>query len=133
MVRACGFEGIVSSATLLVACAGTLGEAPQVEESGLYDSSGAPVIATLQAKDGRVTISAAGGHVRYALIGGDGVEKSLTPEELQVSEPDLYEIVKHATAVSGGRGSASYLDARVEPESRRNEPASRFAGSSRTP
>jgi hypothetical protein len=97
---------------LLLGCSGMLAEpAPQVETAALHDSAGDPVIATLHTKDSELRITSSGGRVRYSLLDVDGASKSLTLEELQSYDPNLYEFVKNVTA-SRGLGP---LDARVGP------------------
>ena len=108
-----------SCAGALLSCAGALEEpAPQPGEAALHDATGAPVIATLKTKDAAVAITSAAGHVRYALPSAAGGETSLTIEQLQSYDPDLYELVRHATAAGAARGTAPLLDARfvAEPE-----------------
>jgi hypothetical protein len=97
-----------------LACSGMLSEpAPQVETAALHDSAGDPVIATLHTKDSELRITSSGGHVRYSLLDAEGVSKSLTLEQLQSYDPNLYEFVKNATA----RRGMPVLDARVVPSS----------------
>jgi hypothetical protein len=100
-----------------VACSGMLAEpAPQVETAALHDSAGDAVIATLHTKDSELTITSSGGHVRYSLLDEQGLSKSLTLDELQRHDPNLYEFVKAAMARSswGGQKGGPVLDARVE-------------------
>ena len=98
----------------LLACSGMLAEpAPQVETAALHDSAGDPVIATLHTKDSELRITSSGGNVRYSLLDAEGVIKSLTLEQLQSYDPNLYEFVKNATA----RRGMPVLDARVAPSS----------------
>lgn len=95
----------------LFACSGMLAEpAPQVETAALHDESGDAVIATLHTKDSELRVLSSGGGVRYSLLDVEGVSKSLTLEELQSYDPNLYEFVKAATARRGPP-----LDARVGP------------------
>src|SRR5688572_2712616 len=95
-----------------LACSGMLAEpAPQVETAALHDSAGDPVIATLHTKDSELRITSSGGSLRYSLLDAEGVSKSLTLEQLQSYDPNLYEFVKHATA----RRGMPVLDARVVP------------------
>jgi hypothetical protein len=75
--------------------------APQVETAALHDSAGDPVIATLRTKDSELTITSSGGRVRYSLLDAGGLSKSLTLEELQRHDPNLYEFVKAAIASRG--------------------------------
>jgi hypothetical protein len=108
----------VSAAVLLasgfsIACSGMLAEpAPQVETAALHDSAGHPVIATLHTKDSELRITSSGGTLRYSLLDAEGASKSLTLEQLQSYDPNLYEFVKNATA---SRGMMPVLDARVAP------------------
>jgi hypothetical protein len=96
-----------------VACSGMLAEpAPQVETAALHDAAGDPVIATLHTKNSELRITSSGGHVRYSLLDEEGNSKSLTLEQLQSYDPNLYEFVKNATASSG---MFPVLDARVAP------------------
>jgi hypothetical protein len=96
-----------------IACSGMLAEpAPQVETAALHDSAGDPVIATLHTKNSELRITSSGGRVRYALLDEEGNSKSLTLEQLQSYDPNLYEFVKNATASSG---MMPVLDARVPP------------------
>jgi hypothetical protein len=96
-----------------VACSGMLAEpAPRVETAALHDSAGDPVIATLHTKNSELQITSSGGHVRYSLLDEEGNSKSLTLEQLQSYDPNLYEFVKKATASSG---MMPVLDARVAP------------------
>lgn len=102
----------LSAAGVLLACSGMLSEpAPQVETAALHDSAGDPVIATLHTKDSELRITSSGGNLRYSLLDAEGVSKSLTLEQLQSYDPNLYEFVKHATA----RRGMPVLDARVVP------------------
>lgn len=117
-VTASAVAALVTS-TFCVACSGMLAEpAPQVETAALHDSSGDPVIATLHTKNSELRITSSGGHVRYALLDEEGNSKSLTLEQLQSFDPNLYEFVKNATASSG---MMPVLDARVAP-SRQSPP-----------
>lgn len=96
---------------LLLGCSGMLTEpAPQVETAALHDSAGDAVIATLHTKDSELTITSSGGRVRYSLLDEQGISKSLTLEELQSFDPQLYDFVKAAMA----RRAAPVLDARIE-------------------
>jgi hypothetical protein len=101
-----------------VACSGMLAEpAPQVETAALHDSAGDAVIATLHTKDSELTITSSGGRVRYSLLDEQGLSKSLTLDELQRYDPNLYEFVKAAMARQGSwgrQGSGPVLDARIE-------------------
>jgi hypothetical protein len=56
------------------------------------------VIATLRTRDSELTVSSAGGTVRYTLVDAQGITKSLTLEQLQAHDPNLYEVVKSAAA-----------------------------------
>lgn len=85
--------------------------APQVETAALRDPAGDPVIATLHTKDSELRITSSGGNVRYSLLDPSGASKSLTLEELQSYDRNLYEFVKNVTA---GRGMPT-LDARIPP------------------
>jgi len=110
-----------------LACSGMLTEpAPQVETAALHDSAGDPVIATLHTKDSQLRITSSGGQVRYSLLDAEGVSESLTLEQLQTYDPNLYEFVKSVTASRG----MPVLDARVGsgvppsmPEADRHRPA----------
>jgi hypothetical protein len=120
--------GLQASA-LLMACSRMLSEpAPQVETAALHDvaalhdAADDTVIATLHTKDSELKITSSGGRVRYSLIGAEGTRKSLTLDELQSYDRNLYEFVKNVTAQRGPRS----LDARVAPgfePSPRSEPA----------
>jgi hypothetical protein len=106
---------VLLMSALSIACSGMLAEpAPQVETAALHDSAGDPVIATLHTKDSELRITSSGGNVRYSLLDAEGVSKSLTLEQLQSYDPNLYEFVKNATA---RRGMMPVLDARVPPSS----------------
>jgi hypothetical protein len=107
--------GALLTSVFSIACSGMLAEpAPQVETAALHDSSGDPVIATLHTKDSELRITSSGGHVRYSLLDAEGNSKSLTLEQLQSYDPNLYEFVKNASASSG---MMPVLDARVGPSS----------------
>jgi hypothetical protein len=60
------------------------------------------VIATLRTRDSELTVSSAGGTVRYSLVDAQGVTRSLTLEQLQAHDPNLYEVVKSAAARASG-------------------------------
>ncbi|HTV23111.1 MAG TPA: hypothetical protein VMG12_30695 [Polyangiaceae bacterium] len=105
-----------------LACSGMLSEpAPQVETAALHDAQGDAVIATLHTKDSELRVLSSGGRVRYSLLDAEGVSKSLTLDELQSYDKNLYEFVKAAMAHGvAGKGGAvppgAALDARVVPQ-----------------
>ena len=75
------------------------------------------MIATLHTRDSELTITSAGGSVRYSLVDAQGVEKSMTLDELQSYDRNLYEFVKSATATATARRDPA-LDARLGPNLR---------------
>ena len=111
-----------------VACSGMLAEpAPQVETAALHDQNGDAVIATLHTKDSELRVLSSGGRVRYSLLDAAGVSQSLTLDELQSYDKNLYEFVKAAMAhnISARTGATRFdasrfggtsLDARVTPQ-----------------
>jgi hypothetical protein len=110
-----GATAVLLTSGFWIACSGMLAEpAPQVETAALHDPAGDPVIATLHTKNSELRITSSGGHVRYSLLDEEGNSKSLTLEQLQSYDPNLYEFVKNATASSG---MFPVLDARVAPGS----------------
>lgn len=93
-------------------------EAP-LQEAPLHESSGAAVIATLHTRDSELTITSSGGSVRYSLVDAQGVEKSMTLDELQSYDRNLYEFVKSATATATATARRDpALDARLGPSLR---------------
>ena len=121
MVRALGsFLTVVlsfSCARLSPEAASEREEAP-LQEAPLQKSSGAAVIATLHTRDSELTITSAGGSVRYSLVDAQGVEKSMTLDELQSYDRNLYEFVKSATATATTARRDPALDARLGPSLR---------------
>jgi hypothetical protein len=99
---------------ILLSCAGALGE-PELDEAALHDAVGAPVIATLQTREGPLTITSAGGHVLYRLPGVAAASAGVTLDELAGQDPELSELLREATAAGAARGSASFLDASRSP------------------
>jgi hypothetical protein len=127
---ALAFGSVVAAAGMLLSCAGTLADPPTSTEdqevspqevsaqvlTPRHDPSGAAVIATLRTRDRELTILSEGGSMRYALLDSAGVSKSLTLDELQAYDPNLFEFVKTAMArASAGVLGATFVDARVEP------------------
>lgn len=111
-LTAVSFAAASSMAYSSMACSGMLAEpAPQVETAALHDAAGDAVIATLHTKDSELRIMSAGGRVRYSLLDRQGLAKSLTLDEIERHDPNLYEFVKAALARQGG----PVLDARIEP------------------
>ena len=105
------FAGSALAASALFSCSAMLSDpAPQVETAALHEANGDAVIATLHTKDSEVRVLSSGGRVRYSVLDVDGASKSLTLEELQTYDRNLYEFVKAATARSGPP-----LDARIIP------------------
>lgn len=108
--------GVLLASSSVVACSGMLAEpAPQVETAALHDANGDAVIATLHTKDSELRVLSSGGSVRYSLLDAEGVSKSLTLEQLQSYDKNLYEFVKAAMAHGAGRTGGPALDARVVP------------------
>lgn len=85
--------------------------APQVETAALHDARGDAVIATLHTRDSELRVLSSGGSVRYSLVGADGESQSLTLDELQSYDPDLFEVVQKAIARRGPALDATRLDA----------------------
>ena len=108
---------------VLLSCAGALGE-PELDEVALHDGVGAPVIVTLQTREGPLTITSAGGHVRYRLPGVTTGAEGVTLEELAGQEPELSELLRQATAAGAARGWAPFLDASMiqQPTSEPSRP-----------
>lgn len=96
---------------VLLSCAGALGE-PELDEAALHDTAGAPVIVTLQTREGPLTITSAGGHVLYHVPGGTAGSQGVTLQELAGQDPELSELLREATAVGAARGWAPVLDGR---------------------
>jgi len=95
---------------VLLSCAGALGE-PELDEAALHDTAGAPVIVTLQTREGPLTITSAGGHVLYRLPGATAGSEGVTLDELEGRDPELSELLREATAAGAERGLVPYLDA----------------------
>jgi hypothetical protein len=124
MARA--FRSVVPAACVLLSCAGSLADPPVLtDDSGTaaegvpaelpkHHPSGAAVIATLRTRDSELTILSDGGSMRYALVDAVGEAKTLTLDELRAYDPNLFEVVKSATARRGFPG-ATFVDARVDP------------------
>jgi hypothetical protein len=91
-----------------VSCAGALGE-PELDDAALHDTAGAPVIVTLQTREGPLTLTSAGGHVRYRLP-GMAASEGVTLEELAGRDPELSELLRRAMARGAG-GQRPFLDA----------------------
>jgi hypothetical protein len=70
------------------------GEEPQRDDTSVPTQ----VIATLRTRDSQLTVSSSGGIVLYTLVDEQGATKSLTLEQLQAHDPNLYEVVKSAAA-----------------------------------
>jgi hypothetical protein len=113
-MRACGSVVLLANGVLL-SCAGALGD-PELDEAALHDTAGAPVIVTLQTREGLLTVTSAGGHVRYHV---PGLSEGVTLEQLAGQDPELSELLREATAVGAALGWAPILDA-----SRGHQPAS---------
>lgn len=92
---------------ILLSCAGALSKA-ELDEAALHDTAGAPIIVTLQTREGPLTITSAGGHVRYRLPGVPAGAEGVTLDELAGQDPELSELLRQATAA---RGWAPFLDA----------------------
>ena len=101
--------GLLSCAGALLSCAAALGD-PELDEAALHDTAGAPVIVTLQTREGSLTITSAGGHVRYRLPGVTAGSEGMTLEELEGRDPVLSELLRRATA-DGAPGWVPFLDA----------------------
>lgn len=104
---------------LSLSCAGfSKSSEPTGAEVAPGDDSAVPtrVIATLRTRESELTITSAAGGVRYSLVDARGATHHLTLEQLQARDPNLYEVVKSATARSAGATGSIFLDARAEPE-----------------
>ena len=96
---------LVSGASFLGACAGAVEDSPVTALS-----APAPVVATLQLRDGELTISSTSRGVRYDVADDTGrIRSQLTLEELEAFAPELGELVRSASA-----RRQPGLDARVD-------------------
>lgn len=102
-----------------LSCAGfSKSSEPSGPELAPGDDSVVPtrVIATLRTRESELTIMSAAGGMRYSLVDARGATHQLTLEQLQARDPNLYQVVKSATARSSGATGSIFLDARAEPE-----------------
>ncbi len=93
---------LLFAGSVLLACAGVVEDALIAEPSDV-----APVVATLELRDQRLTIASSANGVRYDVADAGGTRSHLTLEQLEAFAPELAELVRSASAAHG-------LDARLD-------------------
>lgn len=85
----------VLAGSAVLACAAAVEDAPVVEPEEV-----APVIATLELRDRRLTVASTSSGVRYDVTDAGGTRAHLTIEQLEAVAPELAELVRSASARS---------------------------------